>query len=104
MVLFHQDNAPAHRALLTQQFLQNNNFEVVSHAPYSPDLAPSDFWLLPTMKDTLRGRSFSNRAAVASAIFQWAKHTTKEEFSAAMESWHRRCEKCVWLHGDYVEK
>lgn len=30
-----------HRALLIQQFLQNNNIEVFSHAPYSPDLVPS---------------------------------------------------------------
>ena len=103
-VLFHQNNAPAHRAILTQEFLRDNNYEVVSHAPYSPDLAPSDFWLFPTMKDTLRGRPYSSRAAIASAIFQWAKQTPKEAFAAAMESWRRRCEKCVRLQGDYVEK
>ena len=28
----------------------------------------------------------------------------KEAFPAAMESWRERCEKCVCLHGDYVEK
>ena len=28
----------------------------------------------------------------------------KEEFGAAMQSWRERCEKCVCLHGDYVEK
>ncbi|PNF14554.1 hypothetical protein B7P43_G14959 [Cryptotermes secundus] len=67
-VLFHQDNAPAHWAYATQQFLRENNLEVVSHAPYSPDLAPSDFWLFPTMKDTLRGRTFTSHAAIASAI------------------------------------
>lgn len=103
-VLFHQDNAPAHRANVTQRFLCENNFEVISHAPYSPDLAPSDFWLFPTMKDTLRGRRFTSRAAIASAIFQWSKQTPKEAFAAAMESWRRRCEKCVRLQGDYVEK
>ena len=103
-VLFHQDNAPAHRANVTQQFLRDNNIEVVPHAPYSPDLAPSDFWLFPTMKDPLRGRRFPSRAAIASAIFQWSKHTPKEDFAAAMESWRRRCEKCVRLQGDYVEK
>mgnify|MGYP003623263763 CR=1 FL=1 len=103
-VLFHQDNAPAHRANITQAFLRENNFEVVAHAPYSPDLAPSDFWLFPTMKDTLRGRNFSSRAAIASAIFQWSKQTPREAFSAAMASWRRRCEKCVRVQGDYVEK
>ena len=28
----------------------------------------------------------------------------KEAFAAAMESWLERCEKCVCLQGDYVEK
>ncbi|PNF39208.1 hypothetical protein B7P43_G01302 [Cryptotermes secundus] len=93
-----------HRAYATQQFLHENNLEVVSHAPYSPDLAPSDFWLFPTMKDSLRGRTFTSHAVIASAIFQWSKQTPTEAFAAAMESWRRRCEKCVRLQGDYVEK
>ena len=102
-VLFHQDNA--HRAAHVHQFFDNNNnFEVVPHAPYSPDLAPSDFWLFPTMKDTLRGCTFSSRSALATAIFQWSERTPKEAFAAAMQLWHERCEKCVRLQGDYVEK
>ena len=28
----------------------------------------------------------------------------KEAFAAAMQSWHERCEKCVCLQGDYIEK
>ena len=28
----------------------------------------------------------------------------KEAFAAAMQSWRQRCEKCVCLQGDYVEK
>lgn len=100
LVLFHQSNAPAHWALLTQQFHQNNNnFEVFSHYPCTPDLATSDFWLFPIMRDTLNLLSFPNLAAVASAIFQRAKHTPKEEFSEAMESWLRCCEKCFRLQG-----
>jgi histone-lysine N-methyltransferase SETMAR len=103
-VLFHQANAPAHRAYATQLFLRENNLEVVSRAPYSPDLAPSDFWLFPTMKDTLRGRTFTSRAAIASAILQWSKQTPTEAFAAAMELWRRRWEKCVRLQRDDVEK
>jgi hypothetical protein len=30
------------------------------HPPYSPDLAPRDFWALPTMKRELRGKKFRN--------------------------------------------
>ena len=104
-VLFHQDNAPPHRAARVHQFFDDdNNIEVVPHAPYSPDLAPSDFWLFPAMKDTLRGRTFSSRSALATAIFQWSEQTPKEASAAAMQSWRERCEKCVRLQGDYVEK
>jgi histone-lysine N-methyltransferase SETMAR len=95
-VFFHQDNAPPHRA--------GGSCSPVPHAPYSPDLAPSDFWLFPTLKDTLRGRTFSSRSALATVIFQWSQHTPKEAFAAAMQSWRQRCEKCVRLQGDYVEK
>jgi hypothetical protein len=28
------------------------------HPPYSPDLAPRDFWAFPTMKSELRGKKF----------------------------------------------
>ena len=68
-VLFHHDNTPPHWVTRVQHFFDDNNFEVVPHAPYSPDLAPSDFWLFPTMKDTLRGRTFSSPSALATVIF-----------------------------------
>ena len=103
-VLFHQDNVPPIRAACVQQFFDDNNFEVGPHAPYTPDLAPSDFWLLPTLKDTFRFRTISSRSALATAIFQWSERNPKEEFAAAMQSWRDRCEICVRLHGDYVEK
>ena len=35
---------------------------------------------------------------------QWLTRTPKEAFAAAMKSWRQRCEKCVRLQGDYVEK
>jgi len=103
-VLFRHDNAPPHRAARVHQFFDGNNFEVVPHAPYSPDLAPRDFWLFLTLKDALRGHTFSSRSALATAIFQWSQRTPKEAFAAAMKKWRQRCEKFVRLQGDYIEK
>ena len=93
-VFFHHNNAPSHQAAHVHQFFKDNNFEVVHHAPYSPDLAPSDFWLFPTLKDTLCGRTFSSRSALATAIFQWSQRTPKETCAAAMQSWHRGNYSC----------
>ena len=56
--LLHHDNAPAHAALLTRRFLTDNNMTVVPHPPYSPDLAPSDFFLFPKLKMKFKERRF----------------------------------------------
>jgi histone-lysine N-methyltransferase SETMAR len=50
------DNAPAHAALLTRTFLTDNNMTVVPHPPYSPNLAPCEFFLFPKLKMKLKGQ------------------------------------------------
>ena len=42
-VIFHQDNAPPHRAEVTQLELDVMGFQQLVHSPYSPDIAPMDF-------------------------------------------------------------
>jgi transposase len=47
--------------MAVEQVLAKNNIPIVPHPPYSPDLAPSDFWLFPTLKTSLRGRRFASK-------------------------------------------
>ena len=53
---FHHDNAPAHSALRTREFLAKHSITVLPHTPYSPDLAPCDFFLFPKLKRPLKGK------------------------------------------------
>jgi len=48
------DNAQAHRSVLVKDFLAKSNVTTLEHAPYSPDLVPADFYLLPQIKSTLK--------------------------------------------------
>ena len=41
---FHQDNAPVHNSILVTDYL------TVPQPPYSPDVAPCDFWLFPKLR------------------------------------------------------
>ncbi|GFW68847.1 histone-lysine N-methyltransferase SETMAR [Trichonephila clavipes] len=41
-IVFHQDNARSHTAMVTQQKLNALKWEVLDHPPYSPDIASSD--------------------------------------------------------------
>jgi len=69
---------------------------VLPHPPYSPDLAPSDFHLLPELKEHVKGQRFSCDEEVKSAVRKWfQKQNTnfflKEEFkktSAALADVH----------------
>jgi histone-lysine N-methyltransferase SETMAR len=54
----HHGNAPAHTSFVVRQFLTSKNIAVISHPPYSPDLASCDFFLFPKIKLRLKGRHF----------------------------------------------
>ena len=58
-VLFH-DNAYMHTARQTQALMcEQFHWDIFEHPPYSPDLAPSDFFLFPKMEH-LSGKIFAN--------------------------------------------
>jgi len=57
-LILHHDNAPAHRSFKVSQFLAMNHTTVMPHPPYSPDLAPCDFFLCPKLKRRMKGRRF----------------------------------------------
>ena len=44
------------------------HFELVDHPPYSPDLAPSDFFLFPKLKVSLGGQRFSSNDEVIAYV------------------------------------
>jgi histone-lysine N-methyltransferase SETMAR len=51
--LLPYDNARPHTARATQERIQELQWELLEHTPYSPDLAPSDFYLFGPLKITL---------------------------------------------------
>jgi hypothetical protein len=57
----HHDNPPVHSSHLIQSFLVKHNIPLISHAPYSPDMAPLNFWLFPKLKTPLKGARFESR-------------------------------------------
>ena len=46
-VLFHHDNAPPHTSGKTRETIASMGWKTLPHPPYSPDLAPSDYWIPP---------------------------------------------------------
>ena len=101
--LLHHDNAPVHNALSIREFLAKNNIAVLEQPPYSPDLAPCDFFLLPKLKGVMKGTRFPDVQAIKRAVTKELRAIPKKSFQECMEAWQRRLEKCVRAHGDYFE-
>lgn len=56
--MLHHDNAPCHTALSITEYLTLKGIPVVPQPPYSPDLSPCDFFLLPKLKKCPQKTSF----------------------------------------------
>ena len=80
------------------------NIEIMGHPPYSPDLAPSDFFLFPRIKDKLRGLRFESAEEAVDAFETEIKHLTPEDWKKCFGDWFSRMQKCIDCGGKYFEK
>jgi hypothetical protein len=89
-------------AMAVQQLLGTNNIPIVPHPPYSPDLAPSDLWLFPTLKMGLRGRRFPTLEDVKENADASLRAIRQEDFHQCY-NWIDRWNKCVCSDGKYFQ-
>jgi len=99
----HHDNAPAHSSHLIQSFLAKHNIPLNRQAPYSPDMAPCDFWLFPKLKMLLKGTRFESREDIMRNATAQMYMIPQEAFQKCFQQWQDRWKKCVHYQGDYFE-
>ena len=63
---FHQDNAPVHNSILVTDYLTKMGIKTVPHHPYCRDIAPSDFWLFPKLRELRRWKWLWRRSLTRS--------------------------------------
>ena len=100
---FHHDNAPAHSALRTHEFLAKHSITVLLHPPYSPDLASCDFFLFPMVKRPLKRRRFETISEIKANVTKELKGIKKEACLDCFRKWKHRWDKCVRWEGEYFE-
>ncbi|GBM13545.1 Histone-lysine N-methyltransferase SETMAR [Araneus ventricosus] len=97
IVLLH-DNARPHTSAAMQELLDQFGWEVFDHPPYSPDLSPIDFHLFLKLKEFLGDEELEN------AVTTWLNELAAEEYDMGILKLVGRCDKCLNIVGDYVEK
>ena len=79
-ILFHHDNAPAHSSRIVKNALREFRWELLPHPPNRPDLAPSDFFLFPKLKEHLKGVYFNDTNEAKQAAKTWLTKWSADYF------------------------
>ena len=73
--------------------------KTVAQPPYSPDLAPGDFWLFPK----LRGCHYETIEEMKEAVMKVIDTLTQEDFHEAFHKLLEWYNKCIAARGDYFK-
>lgn len=101
--LFH-DNTRPHTAYATSQLLGSFQWAVVTYPPFSPDLAPSDFYLFGPLKYYIRGMYFTSEEDVQEATRSWLRHKSANFYHKGIYLLPLKWQKCVDSKGDYFDE
>ena len=97
-IAFPPGNAPVHNSILVTDYLTKMGIETVPQPPYSPDLAPCDFWLFPKLRDS-RYETIEEMKEVVTKVIDTLTH---EDFHGIFQNLLERY-KCIAAGGDYFE-
>jgi len=75
----------------------------VEHPACSPDLASSDSFLFPKIKEILKGRHFDDIDDIRSYTTAAPKAIPQNQFQNCFEGWTRRWHRCIASEGEYFE-
>jgi histone-lysine N-methyltransferase SETMAR len=97
----HADNARSQTAQRTLEFAWDNRLEMAPHLPYSPDLAPSDFFLFGHVKHVLAGAEFPSEETFLAAIQRVLSDLTGDALRAVLGKWVERVNWVALKEGHY---
>ena len=102
VILLH-DNAPSHTVKLIKETIEAFGWEILSHAAYSPDLAPSDYYLFASMGHALAQQRFTSYEDVRKWLDDWFGSKEQQFFWRGIHKLSDRWEKCIASDGQYFE-
>ena len=66
-------------------------FEIVPHPSYSPDMAPSDFYLFPKLKSHFRGTQYGSNEGFIEAVNEYMGDQQKAFYFEGIRKLKFRC-------------
>jgi len=101
--ILHHDNAPAHAAFSVAQFLTSKGITVMPEPPYSPVLAPCDFFLFQKAKSAMKRHHFESTEDIQRSVTQALNDIPQAAFQECYKQWQHRWKTCVQVQGMHFE-
>ena len=89
------DNATSHTSLATGPKLLTLGWEILSHPPYSPDLAPSYYYLFRSLQNSLNRKTFNGDEAVKSHLVQFFSDKDQDFYECRIMKLPERWQKVI---------
>ena len=103
MSILHHANGRPNVAKPVKTYLKTLKWEVLSHMPYSPDIAPSDWHLYRSMTHGLFGKRFTSYKDTRKWVDSWRVSKNESIFRRSIHVLLERWEKVMASDGQYFE-
>ena len=77
---------------------------MIPHPAYSPDLAPSDYFLFPNLKKDIRKCHIRSDEEVVTAVEEWVSGKVSDIFSSRLMALEHLWSEYITLDGNYNDK
>jgi hypothetical protein len=101
-VTLHFDNAPIHCTDTVTDRMMLRELERMLHSPYSPDLAPCDFFLFGYLKQELVDRQYETPADLFSEVRRIIRGISQDVRMRVFEAWRMPLQECWNSGGELV--
>ena len=98
-----QKNHFSSRQCTCSQSFNELKYELLEHPSYSPDLAPSDYYLFRNLKQFLRGKRFSSNEEAITAVDGYFAELPESHYRDGIKLLEDHWNKCIEVKGDYIE-
>jgi len=103
-ILILQDNAHCRKTSAVSAKMRDLELKTLDHPPYSPDLAPSDFYLFRGLKQFLEGRKNDDQEELDGLVRTYFRSKPASFFKEGIDLLRTKMERTIESEGRYLEE
>jgi len=102
-LILHDSARPHLGKVCVTDLLSKYEWELLPHAPYSPDMSPPEFDLFHKLKEPMPGHRFPSLDEVSAAVTRAIRGLKKSGTLNGIANLPKRWDAVIEKQGDYIE-